>query len=517
MKQVTDQPGSFAGCRPICIRTPKQASVSRFRRRRPLGRLARAAAAALLVAVAALPFARIGAAQAQSGYTVSLARGTAQQIKLPAGQAATINAPGPLGDIRVADPSVADVAPLTIRSLYLFGKAAGRTTVTLYDPDRIPLGVLQVEVGIDVSDLSQAIRVNFPRAQVNANTVNGRLRLGGTVDNGQTLAGILDLARQYVGSDDLINAIKVEDSQQVLLKVRFVEVNRNAGRELGVNLAVTDSGSTGRGLLTGDLGFGSAGVTSPDAGSSDGSFFFPLTGNSAFATLVARVISGGINVDLFIRALEQNGLGRSLAEPNLVAMSGAKASFLAGGEFPIPVRGTDGEVTVQFREFGVRLTFTPIVLGDGLINLELEPEVSQIDRTVSVDGVPGLTTRRTQTTVELRDGQSFAISGLLQEISEKDQRAIPWIGKVPVLGALFRSQSFAKKQTDLVVIVTPSIVQPAAPGTPLHDPLTSSVPSNDPEFFLTGELETPAEPIAAMARRKGITGPVGYILYPPAR
>ena len=131
--------------------------------------------------------------------------------------------------------------------------------------------------------------------------------------------------------------------------------------------------------------------------------------------------------------------------------------------------------------------------------------------------MPGLTTRRTQTTVELRDGQSFAISGLLQEISEKDQRAIPWIGKVPVLGALFRSQSFAKKQTDLVVIVTPSIVQPAAPGTPLHDPLTSSVPSNDPEFFLTGELETPAEPIAAMARRKGITGPVGYILYPPAR
>jgi len=464
----------------------------------------RGLALALLLCVAgdAVP------ALAQSGYTVDLPRGTARQIRIPAGQAATVNAPGVLGDIRVADPSVADVAPLTTRSLYLVGKAAGRTTVTLYDGDRIPLGVLQVEVGIDVRDLTQAIRANYPSAKVNVNTVNGRLRLGGRVDNGQTLAGVLDLARQYVGSADYINALSVEDSQQVLLKVRFVEVTRNAGRELGVNLAITDPNTTGRGLYTGDVGFG--GVS--DAGTGAGSFQFPLTGNAAFATLAAQVISGSLDVDLYIRALEQNGLGRALAEPNLVAMSGSEASFLAGGEFPIPVRGSDGEVTVQFREFGVRLTFTPIVLGDGLINLELAPEVSQIDRTVSVDGVPGLSTRRTETMVELRDGQSFAISGLLQEISEKDQRAIPWIGQVPVLGTLFRSQSFAKRQTDLVVIVTPTIVQPAAPGTPLKDPLTSSVPSNDPEFFLMGELETQSIPIRQLARSRGITGPVGHII-----
>lgn len=248
---------------------------------------------------------------------------------------------------------------------------------------------------------------------------------------------------------------------------------------------------------------------------SDGSassFTFPLTGNAAFGSLVARVLSDGLNVDLFIRAIESNGLGRSLAEPNLIALSGSTASFLAGGEFPIPVRGSNGEVNVEFREFGVRLTFTPIVLGDGLINLKLAPEVSQLDRSIAVDGVPGLITRKTETEVELRDGQSFAISGLLQTINERDQQAIPWIGQVPVLGTLFRSQSYAKSETDLVVIVTPRLVKPADPGKVLRTPLDGSRPSNDLEFFLAGILEVDTEVLNDVLSQHDLIGEHGHII-----
>ncbi len=206
-------------------------------------------------------------------------------------------------------------------------------------------------------------------------------------------------------------------------------------------------------------------------------------------------MSNGIAPDVLITALEQKKMARRLAEPNLTALSGETASFHAGGEYPIPVSQDDGKITIEFKEFGVRLTFTPTVLDDGLINLQIAPEVSEIDAANSVrlsEGgvlIPGLSVRRAKTSVELRDGQSFAIAGLLQSVNAKTADQVPWLGNVPVLGALFRSSSFQKKESDLVIIVTPRLARPVGSEQVLHTPLDNTLPSNEAEFFLLGKQE----------------------------
>ncbi|MGI9523778.1 MAG: type II and III secretion system protein family protein [Hyphomicrobiaceae bacterium] len=209
---------------------------------------------------------------------------------------------------------------------------------------------------------------------------------------------------------------------------------------------------------------------------------------------VARLLDSGNTADVIVEALEKKGLARRLAEPNLVALSGDTASFLAGGEFPFPVQADDRRITIEFKKFGVGLAFTPTVLDNGQINLKIEPEVSDIDENNILQlnnvTVPGLVVRRANTTVELRDGQSFAIAGLLQTKHKKNVHQLPWIGQVPVLGTLFRSSSYEKQESDLVIIVTPRLVQPVSPGNVrLKTPLDNSLASNDRDFFLRGKSE----------------------------
>jgi len=244
-----------------------------------------------------------------------------------------------------------------------------------------------------------------------------------------------------------------------------------------------------------------------------------LSGTAPFGFLVSRLVAGSTSVDVLINALEQKGVARSLAEPNLVALSGDTASFLAGGEFPIPVPGALGQVTIDYKRFGVGLAFTPTVLKDGLINLKIEPEVSQLDTSnpVQVAGisVPPLIVRRASTTVELRDGQSFVIGGLLQNTSSTAQEQLPWIGDVPVLGALFRSTQYQKNETDLAIIVTPRLVRPARPGDMIKTPLDSTLPANDVDLFLMGKSEIPRETARLAA---GAALPInGHILDLPKR
>ena len=227
-----------------------------------------------------------------------------------------------------------------------------------------------------------------------------------------------------------------------------------------------------------------------------------LSGASPFGFTIARMISGGTTIDVAINALEQKGLARSLAEPNLVALSGDTASFLAGGEYPIPVSGSFGQVTVDYKKYGVGFAFTPTVLNHGLINLKIEPEVSQIDttHTMSVStgvAVPALIVRRASTTIELRDGQSFMIGGLLQTNNQNQLDQLPWLGTVPVLGALFSSKSYQQNQTDLAIIVTPHLVRPTRPGDILRTPADDTLPPNDVDYFLLGKAEvTRAEAMA---------------------
>jgi pilus assembly protein CpaC len=281
----------------------------------------------------------------------------------------------------------------------------------------------------------------------------------------------------------------------VMLEVRFIEISRTAGRELGVqwNTFGNPNVNIGNNVpahglpITAASAVGAAGVAS---------------GAAPFGFMIANLMKGGVSADVAINALVQKGLARSLAEPNLVALSGDTASFLAGGEYPIPVSGTLGQVTVDYKKYGVGLAFTPTVLARGLINLKIEPEVSQIDTTHSVAvsnnvSVPALIVRRASTTLELRDGQSFMIGGLLQSDSKNLIDQLPWLGSVPVLGTLFSSKSYQQNQTDLAIIVTPHLVRPMRPGDVVKTPADDALPPNDPDFFLLGKTEvTRAEAMA---------------------
>ena len=412
----------------------------------------------------------------------------------------------------MGDNTIADVFPLTDRSFYVLGKKIGTTSVAIYDANRSLLGVLQVEVGVDMQDLRTAIRQAAPSANIEVQAVNGQLRLAGSAPDAATLARIVDIAQQY-GSDNIINAVTVKGSQQVLLEVRFIEASRSAGRDLGVAL-LGRNGERGA-LTTGSFRF-------PEAGSDAGFTFGSVlpSGSTPFGTLLANILDAGVNVDILVQALESKGLARRLAEPNLVALSGQTASFLAGGEVPIPVADEDGKVTVEFKPYGVQLYFTPVVLDDGLINLRLKPVVSQVDPTVTIRTnnieIPAFTQRSAETTVELRDGQSFAIAGLLQAVHTKSQSQIPFLGQLPILGALFRSSSFQKEETDLVIIVTPHLARPAAPGEPLRTPLDDKRPSNDAEFFLLGMLEVDQKMLRRFYHGEGMIGPFGHIIDLPS-
>jgi pilus assembly protein CpaC len=431
------------------------------------------------------------------------------EVDVPIGQSVTIRTTERLGELVVGNSEIADVFPLTETSLYILGKAPGRTTVAVYNPDRVLLGVIEVEVGVDVDDLHESLRQAAPQADIDIQTVNGRQRLAGTVPDAATLDRVLEIARQY--SENLINAIQVSKAQQVMLEVRLLEANRNAGRELGVSWLAVDK-DTGKGATTGGFNF-------PRANRPEEGFTFDgllPSGSEPFGTVLANIIDAGINVDILVQALEGKGLARRLAEPNLVALSGESASFLAGGEVPIPVPEDEGTITIEYKPFGVQLIFTPVVIGDGLINLKLETEVSEVSAAapVVVGGVvaPSFSTRNAVTTLELRDGQSFAMAGLLQAVSRKQQEQIPWLGQVPILGALFRSSDFQKEETDLVIIVTPTLVRPAAPDEPLASPLDAARPSNDVEFFLLGIQEVDDEMLRGFAKGEGVYGPYGHTI-----
>jgi pilus assembly protein CpaC len=218
-----------------------------------------------------------------------------------------------------------------------------------------------------------------------------------------------------------------------------------------------------------------------------------LSNSTPFGSILTTLLGKGIQVDNLVQALEDRGVARRLAEPNLVALSGDTASFLAGGEFPFPVAGALNTVTIEFKKFGVGLAFTPTVLANGLINLKIEPEVSQIDptNTMSIGGIqiPSLIVRRANTTVELRDGQSFAVAGLLQAHSMTAAKQLPWLGDIPIIGALLKSAEFQKNETELTIIVTPRLVQPARPIDMVRTPLDGTLPPNDADFFLLGKHE----------------------------
>jgi pilus assembly protein CpaC len=384
------------------------------------------------------------------------------------GKSQTIRIDLPFADLVVADPEVADVTPLTDRSFYVLGKQAGTTNVSIYDEQKKLVGVLELEAGANTQKLGAEMNRQMPGGNLRVASVNGRPLIAGVAPDAPSLDRAVKTAKHF--SPDVMNGMRLARSQQVLLEVRFVEASRSAGRELGVNLEVVSKNFTS---VSGIAGLAS--------------------NNTPFGAILGTLLTNGVKADILIKALEDRGLARRLAEPNLVAMSGEKASFLAGGEFPVPVQAQLGQIFIEYKKFGVGLTFTPTVLQDGIINLRIEPEVSQLDPTSVVRtagiAIPSLIVRRASTVVELRDGQSFAIAGLLQSVNTTTQQQLPWLGDVPVLGALFRSAAFERKETDLAIIVTPRLVKPARPGERLRTPFENTLPGNDLDFFLLGKPE----------------------------
>jgi pilus assembly protein CpaC len=452
---------------------------------------------ALAVALAASILGMVGDAYAQGRAIQISGNNRTVMVTVPVGKAEDVRTDTSFVDVVVGDPEVADVNPLTDRSLSILGKKIGTTRVSVYTEGKKLVGIFDVEVSYDITRLSNELRRRFPGSRIQASTVNGRIMLSGEVVDATTLDKAVTIARQF--GPDIINSVSVMSPQQVLLEVRFIEISRTAGRELGVQWnrfggsSITNIGNR---VNAGDLPVTASSIATETAAGL-------ISGSSPFGFLVGRIVASGVSTDVLINALEQKGVARSLAEPNLVALSGDTASFLAGGEYPIPVSGSFGQVSVDYKKYGVGLAFTPTVLSHGLINMKIEPEVSQIDTTHTVAvsngiSVPALIVRRASTTVELRDGQSFVIGGLLQSDNKNQLEQLPWLGSVPVLGALFSSKSFQKNETDLAIIVTPHLVRPARPGDEIKVPTDDTLPPNDVDFFLLGKTEVRREEARAL-------------------
>jgi pilus assembly protein CpaC len=436
------------------------------------------------------------------------------QVSVTVNKSRTFRVARPFTRAVVGAVELADVLPLSDRSIYIQGKKVGTTNVSLFDADARLIGVLDLDIGLDTGTLEQKIRASTGSRSIRVSSNHGQVVLTGLAPDAVAADRAMQVAKGMAG-DDVVNAMSVAPAQQVLLEVRFLEATRDAGRELGVNWAARNKGSfsavTGLGRVT------------PNPTNGTVSFIDTLaTGNAPFGAILANVVrSGGLNIDVLVSALEEKGLVRRLAEPNLIALSGDTARFHAGGEFPVPVAANTGPlgiptVTIEFKPFGVKLDFTPTVLSRGVINLKIAPEVSELDFTnaVQLSGtvVPAITKRNATTTVELRDGQSFAIAGLLSSQNTANMSQLPWVGSVPVLGALFRSASYQQKETDLVIIVTPRLIGPAVPGQKLATPFDSRLPSNDLDFFLYGQPEVKKRYQDYVAGGGDLKGPYGHMI-----
>jgi pilus assembly protein CpaC len=411
----------------------------------------------------------MSASFAAANFTTPIEMGNRSQTTITKDESVMLRTAKPFKEVRVVDAEIADVLVLTNQSFQLMGRKRGKTNVMLYDEQSRLIDVVDVMVDYDFASLRQVLGETFPNERIEVKSLADGLYLSGTVNESSIATRALNIAQAYA-PQKVTNGLKVRDSHQVLLEVRFVEATRDAVKSLGIGLLTERAG---------DFAFQSGAALSQPA----------LQG------LIENTI-GRTRIDTSIEALEEKGIVRTLAKPNLVSMSGETASFLAGGEFPIPVRAEDGEITVEFRQFGVSLAFTPTVLDDAVINLKVVPEVSQLDptNTVRIGGVevPGLRVRRVNTTIELRNSQSFAIAGLLQNDSSDRKVQTPWLGDIPVIGSLFRSTRYQNSETELVIIVTPRLVQPVPDIQQLATPLDGTSEPNAYERFLTGKLEGPS-------------------------
>jgi pilus assembly protein CpaC len=437
-----------------------------------------------------------------------LHKGTSRNLNVIRNRAVVVESDVPFEGISIANPGIADAQTLTQRTIYLLGKAPGRTTLSLFNGEGQLITNVEVHVTPDLAEFKERLRQILPNEKIEVRTANAGIVLSGTVSNAARMERALELARKYA-PDDVSNMMQVSGRQQVMLKVRFAEMQRSVSKALSTSIAIDGIGSvTGHGVGFGSAGLGTGGLGSGDAVSP--------TGTNSGASFIGFDI-GSIEVGILLQALETKGMVRTLAEPNLTALSGQQAEFLAGGEFPIPVPQDGGVTTIEFKRFGVELLFTPYVVDDGVINLEIGAAVSSIDTTTGVSlgdqVVPGLRTRLANTTIAMRDGDSFAIAGLLQDDFRDSNSQVPWLGDIPVLGTLFRSADYQRSQSELVIIVTAHLVSPTR-GEALALPTDRVKLPNEKDLFLNGRVAKNVKSSGAIGEvaKQDFNGSYGYVM-----
>ncbi len=461
--------------------------------------------------------------------TISTKGATHQRLTLPLDKAAVVQLDADARDVLVSNPELVDAVVRTPRRIFLLATKVGQTNAFFFDAQGKQILALDIRVEKDVVDLASLMKASMPNSAIQVQALNDNVILTGQVASALEATRAADLAARLTGDPKkVINMIGIAGGQQVMLKVRIAEMNRNVAKQFGINLAAAKivGGSTPIGVSTSNQ-FNLVGQALSDL--SGGQFGQVCQGGAGqslnpFATLSQGAGNCTIqnNVQGQLKALERVGLVHMLAEPNLTAVSGETAKFLAGGEFPVPAsRDRDGNVTVEFKPFGVGLSFTPVIVAPGRISLQISSEVSELTNTGSFTlaggsggaglTIPALSVRRTATTIELPSGGSFAVAGLMQHNTKQVIDGFPGAKDLPVLGALFRSRDFADDTTELVVLVSAYLVEPTSESA-LTVPTDGFIAPSDPETILLGRLnavykrkdEKPVSPQAS--------APVGFVV-----
>jgi len=501
--------------------------------------------------------------------TSSGASTTSQVVNLPMGRSAVVDLPVDARDVVVGDPAIADAVMRTPRRVFLLGSKAGSTNVFFLDASGRQILDLEVRVARDVSAILDMVERFAPNARVAAESVGDSVVLTGEATDNAESDRVFQIARRFVDSDEkLVNLMTVRGTDQVMVKVRIVEMQRSIIKQLGINLNAENlinkflpddtfvklALSNGYSISGGALGgltaaggwaqnviepssntflSGQSGQLPTSTGAGAGGFsqaFDPATGRVTTTYGPGNIVNPE-RVDASIQALERVGVLRTLAEPNLTSLSGEPAKFLAGGEFPVPVAQDGDKISVEFKPFGVGLTFTPVVLGKGRISLKISTEVSEItaqgsyrqgDRTIRdaqgniVDiirglTIPGITVRRAETTLEMPSGGSMVMAGLIQQRTRQAMEGLPGAKDIPVLGALFRSRDYQNDETELVVIVTPYLVSPTKLAN-LRTPGDGFAPATDMESLILGRINRQYKAPGSETSGKGWRGPFGHVV-----
>jgi pilus assembly protein CpaC len=436
-------------------------------------------------------------------------------VQVPKDKSRIIDLPYPVARVSVANPGIADILVVSPRQIYIVGKQFGTTNMTLWDDNDRVKNMLGLEVTHDLQTLKQKMFRFLPGESIGIESSQGAIVLSGEVSSTDKLDAALRLAETHAaGEANVLNLLQVGGAQQVLLEVKIAEIARSFLKRLDVRFTgLFNDGTTRLGLLS------RSGVDTPDGIALDQTF----TDRAAFANYTG----GNWFFNVIIDAAEDKGLAKILAEPNLTTLSGQEATFLAGGEFPVPVNSGNEGTQVSFKQFGVGVAFVPMVLDSGLVSLSVDVSVSELTfensvgiatGSTSVLAVPGLSKRSASSTVEVPSGQTIAIAGLINERLRENVNKFPRLGDVPVLGTLFRSPEYQKNETELVIFVTPRLARPIEPDM-VKLPTDDFVEPNDVEFYLMGRLQgrKPGDRPASSGNRlgpdnKGSEGPFGHDL-----